>query len=412
MKASEIPAFGPLQGIRVVNLTQAIAGPFACGMLADLGAEVIGVESPRGRDTSRPGPGRGGWGTQMERRNSRALCLNVTDGKGREVFYDLLQTTDILVEGFRGGQLLKWGMSDEVLWEINPKLVIVHISGFGQTGNPSYVKRSSFDGIGQAYGCFMEMNGYPDRLPVLAFPQVSDYYAGFMAITGALSGYIRAQITGKGESVDVAQYESMLRCEGFYAVNYLNTGALPVREGSHSTSSAGYGTYLCKDGVPIYTLILGAGVVKSAVLMLGLEYGNELFPEGIAGIPSTFDAAPVLEDALKNFFASVSADEAERTCLDHGIPCSRIYTFPMAEADPHYLARESFTEWHNSFDENTIRGINIVPKLKNNPGKIWRGMPLVGHDNEDILEELGYSCEDITALYDAGLLKREQTING
>lgn len=412
MKTSELPAFGPLQGVRVINLTQAIAGPFACGMFADLGAEVIGVESPRGRDASRPGPGRGGWGTQMERRNTRSLCMNVKEGRGRELFLELLKTADILVEGFRGGQLLKWNMSDETLWEINPKLTIVHISGFGQTGDPDYVKRPSFDGIGQAYGCFMEMNGYPDRLPVLAFPQVSDYYAGFMAITGALSGYINAQRTGVGESVDVAQYESMLRCEGFYALNYLNEGILPVREGSHSTTSAGYGTYTCGDGVPVYTLILGAGVVKNAVDLLGLEYGGELFPEGLAGVPTSFGAAPVLEEALETFFGSMTAEEAERRCLDAGIPCSRIYSYPMAEQDPHYQARESFIEWKNSFDDETIRGVNVVPKLKNNPGKIWRGMPLVGYDNEDLLEELGCNADEIAALYEEGSIRREESAVG
>lgn len=412
MKTNEVPQFGPLQGVRVVNLTQAIAGPFACGMLADLGAEVIGIESPRGRDTSRPGPGRGGWGTQMERRNTRSLCMNVKEGKGRELFFKLLETTDILVEGFRGGQLLKWGMSDETLWDINPRLTIVHISGFGQTGDPDYVKRPSFDGIGQAYGCFMEMNGYPDRLPVLAFPQVSDYYAGFMAITGALSGLIGARRTGKGESVDVAQYESMLRCEGFYALSYLNEGILPVREGSHSTSSAGYGTYECGDGVPVYALVLGAGVVRNAVEMLGLEYGGDLFPEGIAGIPTTFEAAPVLEEALENFFGSMSAAEAEKTCLAHGIPCSRIYTFPMAERDPHYQARDSFTDWQNAYDDSRVRGVNVVPKLKRNPGRIWRGMPLVGQDNEDLLEELGCSDADIQALYEGGFIRREETVLG
>ena len=270
MKAQDCPKFGPLQGVKVVNLTMAIAGPFACSLLADLGAEVIGVESPRGRDTSRPtNQALQGWGTQMERRNTRSLCMNVKDGAGRAWFFELLKQADILVDGFRGGQMAKWGMTDEALWEVNPKLTIAHISGFGQTGDPAYVSRASFDGIGQAYGCFMEMNGYPDRLPVLAFPQVSDYYAGFMASIGALAGYINAQRTGKGDSVDVAQYEAMLRCEGFYALNYLNTGALPVREGSHSTSSAGYGTYICQDGVPIYTLILGPGVVRAALAKAG-----------------------------------------------------------------------------------------------------------------------------------------------
>ena len=393
---------------RNIILTMAIAGPFACSLLADLGAEVIGVESPRGRDTSRPtNQALQGWGTQMERRNTRSLCMNVKDGAGRAWFFELLKQADILVDGFRGGQMAKWGMTDEALWEVNPKLTIAHISGFGQTGDPAYVSRASFDGIGQAYGCFMEMNGYPDRLPVLAFPQVSDYYAGFMASIGALAGYINAQRTGKGDSVDVAQYEAMLRCEGFYALNYLNTGALPVREGSHSTSSAGYGTYICQDGVPIYTLILGPGVVRAALPLFGLEYGSELFPEGTPVISFGSEAGNVLEEAMEAFFGSHTAEEAERLMLEAGVPCSRIYTYEMAERDPHYQARESFTEWKNSYDDESIRGVNVVPRMKNNPGQIWRGMPLVGADNEDILEELGATPDDVASLYDEQLLKKE-----
>lgn len=409
MKETEIPSFGPLAGVRVVHLTQAIAGPFACGLLADMGAEVIGIESPLGRDTSRPGPGRGGWGTQMERRNSRSLCMNVKENSGRELFFELLKRSDILMEGFRGGQLEKWNMSDETLWEVNPRLTIVHISGFGQTGDPDYVKRPSFDGIGQAFGCMMEMNGYPDRLPVLAFPQVSDYYAGFTASLGALAGYINAQKTGRGESVDVAQYETMLRCEGFYAVGYLNEGTLPVREGSHSTSTAGYGTYICADGVPLYTLVLGAGVLRNACELLGLEYGGKTIPEGLAGIPSSFEAAPILEKALERYFGLHTAAEAEKEFLEHGIPCSRIYTLPMAEADSHYKARESFTEWKTAYGEDTIRGVNVVPKLKNNPGRIWRGMPLVGQDNDDILDELGCASKQIEKLYEEGIIKKEDS---
>lgn len=133
MKAQDCPKFGPLQGVKVVNLTMAIAGPFACSLLADLGAEVIGVESPRGRDTSRPtNEALQGWGTQMERRNTRSLCMNVKDGAGREWFFELIKQADILVDGFRGGQMAKWGMTDEALWEVNPKLTIAHISGSGR----------------------------------------------------------------------------------------------------------------------------------------------------------------------------------------------------------------------------------------------------------------------------------------
>ena len=343
MKTQDCPKFGPLQGVRVVNLTMAIAGPFACGLLADMGADVIGIESPLGRDTSRPTNEKlQGWGTQMERRNTRSLCMNVKEGEGREYFFKLLKDADILMDGFRGGQMAKWGMPDEVLWEVNPKLTIVHISGFGQTGDPAYIGRASFDGIGQAFGCFMEMNGFPDRLPVLAFPQVSDYYAGFMADLGA------------------------------------------------------------------YVLILGPGVVKKAIPAFGLEYGSDLFPVGTPVVAFGTEAGDALEAAMEKFFSEHDSDEAEKILLECGVPCSRIYNFAIAEKDPHYIARESFTEWKNSYDDGTIRGVNIVPKLTNNPGQIWRGMPLVGADNEDILEELGATADEIAAMYESGLIKKEE----
>ncbi len=407
--AEDNTPFGPLQGVRVINLSQAIAGPFACAMLGDLGADVIGIENPKGRDTSRPNPALGGWGTQMDRRNSRSLCMDVRKGRGREIFFELLKTADILVEGFRGGQMVKWDMSDEVLWDVNPKLVIVHISGFGQTGVPEYVTRASFDGIGQAFSGYMEMNGFPDRLPIPAFPQPSDYFTGLFGITGALAALHRAQQTGQGESVDIAQYEAMIRCSGFYVMNYLNTGALPKREGSHSTSSAGYGAYTCKDGVPLYILILGAGVVRNALKTLGLDINAEPFYDGMGLCAMGTPAGEALEEALSGFFAEHTGAEAEEILLGAGVPCSRIYTFADCVADPHYQARETFTEWTNSFDSETVKGVNVVPRLKNNPGRIARSMPLVGQENEEILKSVGVTDEEIAALYEAGTIRRETT---
>lgn len=407
--AEETSTFGPLQGVRVLNLSQAIAGPFACAMLGDLGADVIGIENPKGRDTSRPNPVLGGWGTQMDRRNSRSLCMDVRKGRGRELFFTLLKDADILVEGFRGGQMQKWEMSDEALWEINPSLVIVHISGFGQTGVPEYVTRASFDGIGQAFSGYMEMNGFPDRLPIPAFPKPSDYFTGLFGIVGALAALHRARETGQGESIDIAQYEAMLRCSGFYVCNYLNTGVLPQREGSHSTSSAGYGAYTCKDGVALYVLILGAGVVRNALATLGLDINEEPFYDGMGLCGMGTPAGDKLEEALADFFSTHTGAQAEEILLGAGVPCSRIYTFADCEADPHYQARESFTEWKNAYDEGTVRGVNVVPKLKNNPGRIAKGMPLVGQHNEEILHSLGCDAAEIAALYEAGTIRQEHS---
>ncbi|MGN0078511.1 MAG: CaiB/BaiF CoA transferase family protein, partial [Coriobacteriales bacterium] len=401
-------------GVRVVSLCQAIAGPFACALLGDLGADVIGIENPKGRDTSRPtNEYLQGWGTQLDRRNSRSLCMDVRKGRGRELFFELLRETDILVEGFRGGQMLKWGMSDETLWEVNPRLVIVHISGFGQYGAEGYVERASFDGIGQAFSGYMDMNGFPDRLLVPAFPQPSDYFTGLFGDVAALAAYHRAQVTGKGESIDIAQFEAMQRVSGFYVMNYLNTGKLPVREGSHSTSSAGYGAYTCSDGVPLYILVLGAGVVRNLLPILGIEQGvDPLFPAGMPVVAFQSEAGAALEEKLGEFFASHTAAEAEEILLGAGVPCSRIYTFADCVEDPHYQAREVYTSWKNAYDDNEIKGVNVIPRLKNNPGKVTRGMPLVGQHNEEILGHLGVGQDEIQELYNAGTIRQERTIFG
>ena len=407
--SSDTAWHGPLTGVKVVSLCQAIAGPFACSMLGDLGADVIGIENPNGRDASRPGAHNPGWGTLMDRRNSRSLCMNIKSSEGKSLLAKLLSSSDMLIEGFRGGQLAKWGLSDQELWKINPALVIVHISGFGQTGLSSYVQRASFDGIGQAYSGFLEMNGFSDRPPLPAFPQVSDYYAGFMALTGGLAALHHAKKTGEGDSIDVAQFEAMLRCSGYYIMDYLNTKTLPARG---VTFNAGMGTYICRDGVSLYVMVLGSGVLKHACAILDLPYGSDLFPNGISGVRKDTEAGEALEAALANYLQTHDAETVEQEFLASGIPCSRVYTFAMGEADPHYQARKTFTEWQNAYDDHSIRGVSVVPRLKKHPGKVRRGMPLVGQHNEEILKSMGLSSRENSCLYKRGILAKESTPQG
>lgn len=406
MKTNQLPAFGPLNGVKVVHMTSAIAGPFAATMLADLGADVIGIENPTGRDPSRPFAFSKGMGQELDRRNSRSLCLDVVCEEGRKVFYELLKTTDILMEAYRGGQLAKWGMSDEELWAINPKLIIIHISGYGQTGLPEYVNRASYDGIGQAFSGFMDMNGFPDRDPVLAFPQVSDYYSGFTALTAGLAALYHARETGRGESIDVSQVEAMVRCTGFYIMRLMNEGIAPVREGSHSTTAAGYGAYKCKDDVCVYMLILGANNLSKALPLFGLEYGGEMFPTTMPYITMSYKYADVFEKAIHAYCDQYTAAEVEAKLLEAGVPCTRINTLGDTLDHPFFKARGMYTEWDSTHDEK-IKGPRVVPVLKNNPGQIWRGMPLLGQDNDDILEELGFSKEYAQSLYDSKKMKVE-----
>lgn len=397
---------GPLSGVTAISLCQAIAGPFASSMLGDFGANVIAIENPKGRDASRPSHQNPGWGTVMDKRNTQSLCMDVRTDDGRRIFKALLKNADMLIDGFRGGQLASWGFSDDDLWSINPALVIVHISGYGQTGDPSYVKRASFDGIGQAFSGFLEMNGYSDRPAIPAFPQVSDYYTGFAALAGGLAALVRAQATGVGDSVDVAQYEIMARCSGYYVMNYLNTGQLPQRG---AVFNAGMGTYECQDGVGLYVMILGAGVLKKACEILDLKYGADPFPCGINGARKGTEAGEALEAALLAYLSEHDSGEAESAFQEAGIPCSLVNTFEMCEKNPQFLARKTFTVWRNAYNEETTRGVNVVPRFTKKPGEISRGMPLVGQDNEMILSALGIDEKSIKHLYDSGVISHEQT---
>ena len=198
-KRSEVPGFGSLEGLRVVYAGSMIAGPFTAQMMADFGADVIWIENPRNLDSLRVE-----LSIEQDWRNRRTLCLNLMTPEGREILARLLAQADIFLESSRGGQFARWGLNDELLWEWNPALVIVHVSGYGQDGVDEYVRRASYDSVAQAFSCYLHQNGYPDRPPTPAFPFVGDYIAALFAWGAAMSAVYRAQRTGAGESIDVA----------------------------------------------------------------------------------------------------------------------------------------------------------------------------------------------------------------
>lgn len=404
MQNIPMPKFGLLSGYRVVFSGISVAAPFAAELYAEQGADVIWIENPNIVDSGRVSRKGGSW--QQDRRNMRSLSMNYRKGEGRTAFLKLLETTDVFIEASVGGSFDKAGLSDELLWAHNPGLVIVHISGFGQTGLPEYVTRASFDPIAQAFGCVMRMNGIAEQPSVPAMPFPGDYTAAFYAFGISLAALLKRKETGKGESIDLAQFELMLRIQANYPTDYLRYGLDYVKEGTHSRICAGYGTYTCMDGEEIYILFLGAGSVERGLAVLGLEYGSEHFPKGASLVPIESPAAAVLEEALAAFFASHTAAEAESAFCDARVPCSRLMDYEQAKTNPQYLAREVFTSWKAADGSTDIPGVNVMPKLKNHPGQIWRGAPNVGMDNEDILRSLNMSEEDIQKLYDTGLLSK------
>lgn len=399
---TDMPEFGLLRGYRVVMMGLSVAAPFAGELYAEHGAEVIWIENPKAIDSSRVARRSGAW--QQDRRNMRSLSLNYMSEDGRDVFLKLLETADVLIEASVGGRFDKIGFSDEVLWESNPGLVIVHISGFGQTGDPRYVTRGSYDPIAQAFGCAMRMNGLPGQASAPAMPFPADYAAAFYAFGMANAALLRRAKTGEGESIDIAQFEAMIRLQANYPHDYLRYGLDYVKEGNRSRICALYGTYVAADGEEIYLLMLGPGAVQKMLTVLGIEYGTEQFPQGLTFVPVDTPEAELVEVKFADYMSTRTAEQVEDELSALGIPCSRLLDYEQARRHSQYVARGVFTNWTGSDGETEIQGVKVVPELKKAPGRVWRGAPCIGQDNERILSELGIEETRITAMYERGEL--------
>lgn len=404
MRKDGIPAFGPLRDLRVAHCSMSVAGPFCAALMADMGADVVWIENPHAPDVTRAGYG---YTIQADRRNQRNVSLDISKGAGKEAFLRMIAERDIFIEASKPGQYERWGLSDEVMWEANPKLVIVHISGFGQFGEEEYVKRPCFDPIAQAFGGMMFCNSLPDGKATPANFLVADYYSGYMAAFSALAAYIRAQKTGMGESIDVAQYEAVMRAAGTANNISWNKGIVfdRVNNRGMENGAAAYGSFECSDGKQVYVLVFGVGVVKRACELFGLPYGSEQFPAKAPKILLSTPGGTELEQAMRAYCAERSSIEVEKFLNDAGIPCSAINDYTMLPDHPHVQARESLITYETP-DGEPFTTYNVFPRLRNNPGLVWRGGPHIGMDNEDVLGEIGLSSSEIESLYEEGLLAK------
>lgn len=398
MARYSMPRYGSLWGIKVLCAATSVAGPLVGSLMADHGADVIWIESAFGPSMERNNPE--GFQIAQDRRNMRSMALNIPSPKGKQILLSLLKDTDILVEASKGGQWEKWGLSDDVLWEANPKLSIVHMSGFGQSGDPNYIRRPSFDPIGQAFAGMMYVNSQPGREPIPTYPVVGDYYLGFMGLFAALSGYINAQRTGKGESADVSQYESIVRCNPLSGMLDWN---LPVgnprrfRPGNLNADAAGYNAYRCKDGEYVYMLIISRGVMERSFPVFGLEYGSEQLPA--KAVYRLFEPEGILlEKAITNYCLEHTSEEVEHSLIAVDAPVMRMQKFADMPQNPHFIARETLCISQNSRGNDVIC-CNVIPKMKNNPGRVWKKAPKWGEDTVGILGELGFTQDEIDELY-------------
>lgn len=410
MKERDIPHFGVLDGLKVVYSGATIAAPFGPALMADMGANVIWIEHYLNQDVQRTGTSYG-YEAELDRRNQRTISLNIPSEKGRDIFLRLISDADIFIEGSRGGQWAKWGLTDEYLWEYgNPRLVIAHVSGYGQTGLPEYVGRGSYDPTAQAFGGLMYVNQDSSGKYLPVGGTVADYYTGYLAAVACLAGYIKAQKTGHGESFDVAQYEAVVRSLNHMDMDIwnMNMTLKDFNDPDRNSGTAGYNSFVCGDGEQVYMLALGAGTMKRLARLL--DVGPDVIPEGVGllFIDGREPDGHRMEEVIREYCSSRSAEQVEREMAAAGIPCSRVLSYEAMLDHPHYLARESLTTWETRTGTQVI-GPNIFPPAKRNPGKIWRGCPDRGADNDDILFDLGYSANEIAQFYEDEVITKFNT---
>lgn len=411
--ASLLPEqFGPLQGVRVLSTGSLIAEPYAATLAAEMGAEVIQIERPGEGDAAwrhlgvqlptKDGEGKIATSWIQERRNEFYITLDFSRPEGRDAFLKLISACDIWMESSKPGSYSKCGLSDDVVLQTNPKIVIAHVSGYGQTGHPDYLGRASYDMIGQAFGGLMYQTGFPDpEPPVRANPWTADYITALWCLWSSLAGYIYAQRTGKGQVIDVSQFEAIHRLLSGTMVEYFTKGFVRSRSGNKATAFQPYDAFQASDG---WVVIGAVGfVVGSRVCrVLGLDPTEDKWRIACTEINSMegieFDAL------LRGWIAERTVTEVVEAMNAAQVACCPIMNAKDMAEDPHYQARKVHVEWEDG-QAGKVKGTGVTPRFSVTPGKIWRGSVPVGYDNETVYTHIaGLTQAEVAALRDKGVI--------
>lgn len=393
----------PLAGLKVVELGTLIAGPFASRICAEFGAEVIKVESPDGGDPLRK------WrklyeGTSLwwfvQARNKRSITLNLKHEEGREVLKKLLAEADILIENFRPGVLEKLGLGWDVLHALNPKLVMVRLSGFGQSGPMK--DQPGFGAVGESMGGLRYITGFEDRPPVRTGISIGDSIAALWGVIGALMALRHREVNGgQGQVVDVALYEAVFAMMESMVPEFDVFGFIRERTGNIMPGITPSSIHTCADGKHIQIGANGDAIFQ--------RFMRAIDRHDLADAPDLADNAgrdarrDELYGVIDRWAASLPLSEVEATLVRAEVPASRIYSAEDMFADPQFLAREMFLSAKLP-DGKPFRMPGIVPKLSDTPGGVeWTG-PQLGEHNAQVLGELGYSAERIATLKAGGAI--------
>ncbi len=396
-------AEAPLTGIRVIELGSLIAGPYAGSLLAQFGADVIKIESPQGGDPLRK------WRVMHEdtslwwysqSRNKRSVTLDLRQPEGQDVVRKLAATADIVIENFRPGALEKWNLGWDTLHALNPRLIMVRVSGYGQTG--PYRERPGFAAIAESMGGMRKLAGYPDRPPVRTGLSIGDTLASLYGSLGAmLALHHLNQNQGTGQYVDVALYEAAFAVTESLIPEYTYNGRLRERAGASLPGIVPSNTYTCADGGYIIIAGNGDGIFKRLMHAIGREDLAE-DPE-LAHNDGRVRHTERIDQAISQWTEQRPLDHALQVLRSADVPCDRIYTAADIVDDPQYAAR-GMLEPVSLPDGRTFAIPGVVPRLSASPGRTrWLG-PRLGEHTDAVLQELGYDEAAVKRLREAGCI--------
>jgi len=387
----------PLTGVRVLDISQVMAGPYACMLLADLGADVIKIESPGSGDQSRGAmgfkiKGPDSLGFLNMNRNKRSVALNLKTDAGRKLLLRMAKDADILVENYRPGAMTRLGLGYDVLKDINPRLVYTSISGFGQTG--PWADRPGFDLMAQAMSGVMSVTGYPGGPPVKAGVPVADIGCALFAIYATLAAYIGAKATGLGQYIDASLFDSALAFSVWDVCDYWGTGKPPEPLGTSNKMTAPYQAMASVDGY----FVMGANNQKLWLKLCALIHRPELAAdERFATISQRLAHRAQLETELERTFRQQPKAYWVDTLLAAGIPAGPILSYPEAFESEHAQVRQMRMEIDHPI-EGKVPNIGFAVKLSGTPQQVRRHPPLLGEHNAEVLGELGISADELAEL--------------
>ena len=387
---------GALAGLKVVEMGQLIAGPFAGKTLGDFGADVVKIEPPGAGDPLRNWrliqDGTSVW-WQVQSRNKRSLALDLRSREGQAIARQLIAGADVLIENFRPGTLEGWGMSYEELARDNPGLVMLRISGYGQTG--PYRDLPGFGAIGEAMGGLRHLTGEPGRVPVRCGISIGDTLAALHGTIGVLTALYHRKVNGgRGQVIDVALTEAVFNVMESLVPEYSAFGAVREPAGSALPGIAPSNAYRCSDGV---VLIAGNGdsIFKRLMQAIGREdLGNDPALADNAGRVARVEE---LDRAIEAWTQSRGVTEVLQVLGAARVPAGRVYTARDIVEDPHYRARDMILK-QKTRDGHELEVPGIVPKLLGTPGSVRSSAPKLGDDTDAVLQELGFAAGDIAGL--------------